>query len=281
VTVQFEVVNHKVINKDGWSLLLPRKVIKGLVNFGEPDVYTQSSTQLYPFGTKLEYADDKVFRYGKIKTTSTNAPLARLCGNACVAPGATGGGSYGYEGTLDATSNYAVGSTTLIMNDTTDRAENVYEDGRLAVYPATQYALYRIAGNEAAATVDDVTIYLDTPLKVALVVSSTSITAYYSKWSNVVQEGASSTGYMSAIGMRIGASMTAGYFSWFQTRGQVIIGGGGGGSSGYRTATYNWNDGYGADAASYDPTSGFQMIGYWVYSTYSSYGDLVVQLMLE
>ncbi len=279
MTVQFEVVNHKVINKNGWSIWLPGKVKKGLVNFDEPDIYAQSVTQLYPLGTKLEFADGRVFRYGQFLETSLTPPLARLLCNASLVGGSAS--TYGYEGTLDATSDVAVGSTKLIMNDTDDRVEQYYEDGMLAVYPTYSYHCYRILGNEVAATVDDVTIYIEDPgLNELLVVASTGITAYPSVFRNMAYNDAS--GYESAVGMYLGKTMTAAYYGWVQRKGRAIITPTAffGDSANERLAMM-WSDSTIATAASADPSSGYQIVGYLSERTVSGYGDLTVQLMLE
>jgi len=248
-------------------------------NFQEPDIYSQSSSQLYPLGTKLEYADGRVFRYSKFGATETAPPIARVVTNANHVPGDAA--TNGYEGTLDATSEYAVGATKLIMNDTTDRVENWYEDGMLAVYPDDHFVEYRIAGNEVATSVDDVTIYLDNPggIKTALVVSSTGITAYPSIYSNA--QHAAAAGYESAIGVCLCSAFTSAYFGWVQTWGRCIITPTAyfGDSANERLAMM-WSDGTIATAATADPSSGYQILGYLTQKTTSGYGDLEVMLQL-
>lgn len=272
---------HKLISNKGAMIWIPCSC-KDVFSLAEPDIYAQSVSQIYPLNSRLEFADGRLFRYGKWGETSTTPPIARLVCNANLAPGATGGTTYGYEGDLDATSNYAVGSTTLIMNDTTDRAENFYEDGMLAVYPSGHYVEYRIAGNEVATTVDDVTIYLDDPngLQTALVVSSTGITAYPSLFSRVAYNDA--TGYESALGMVLANTMTSAYFGWVQRKGRAIITPTAyfGDSANERLAMM-WSDSTIATAVTADPSSGYQIVGYLSQRTQSGYGDLEVQLMLE
>ena len=277
MAVQFEVVNHKVINKNGWSLWLPGKVIKGLANFDEPDIYTQSSVQLYPLGAKLEFADGRVFRYGKFGATSTSVPLARTVINANLVPGSAA--TNGYEGTLDALSNYAAGSTTLIMNDTTDRVENWYEDGMLAVYPSGHYVEYRIVGNEVATTVDDVTIYLEQGLKTALVVASSAITAYPSIFSNLKQGAAADPGFESCMGVCLCSGFTSTYFGWIQRKGRCIVTPTAyfGDTDSERMAQMHSSDGTSALKAA-DAT---HTIGYLTVRTVSAYGDLEIWLQLE
>jgi len=270
------------MNENGSILWLPGSCYTGLQQLPDPDIYAQSAKQIYPLGAKLEFADGRVLRYGKFGETSATPPTARLVANANLAPGATGGSTYGYEGDLDSTSNYSVGDTTLIMNDTTDRAENFYEDGMLAVYPSGHYVEYRIAGSEKATTVDDVTIYLADPngLQTALVVASTGITAYRSIFSNMCY--ADAAGYESPVGAVLANGMTSAYFAWVQRKGRAIVTPTAyfGDSANERLAMY-WSDATIATAATADPSSGYFIVGYLTQRTQSGYGDLEVWLTLE
>jgi len=280
MTVKFTNVSQKLISRGGFCLWLPSPCIEGLENYDAPDVYTQDSVQKYPLGSRLEYADGRLFRYGQFGETQTASPIARLLFNANLAPGATGGGTYGYEGSLDATSDYAVGSTTLVLNDTTDRAENYYEDGMLSTFPSGHYVEYRILGNEVATSVDDVTIYIDPGLKTAHVVNSTGVTAYPSIFRSM--QDAPAAGYQSAVGACLCTTCTSTYYGWVQRRGRAIITPTAyfGDSANERLAMV-WQDGTIATAATADPSSGYQILGYLTQRTQSGYGDLEVQLMLE
>lgn len=271
---------HAIFNNKGYALWLPPSCFNG-GSLEEPDIYAQDSSQKYPLNTKLEFADGRIFRRGKFGETSTTPPLARFVCNKNLCPGATGGGTYGFEGALDSTSDYAIGSTKLIIDDTTDRVENFYEDGMLAVYPSTPYVEYRIAGNDAATSVDDVTIYLDNPtgLRTALVVASTGITAYPSMFSEMAYNDA--TGYESALGVIL-CAMTDNYYAWVQRKGRAIVTPTAyfGDSANERLAMM-WSDSTIATAATADPSSGYQIVGYLSQRTQSSYGDLEVFLTLE
>ena len=281
MTVAFTRDTHKVINKDGWSLWLPQRAIASLVNFAEPDIYAQSASQLYPLGAKLEFADGRIFRYGKFgATANTLCPQGRFVANGNLVPGSAA--TNGYEGSLDATSDYAVGSTELVLNDTTDRAENAYEDGMLTVFPTGHICAYRIAGNEVAASVNDVTIYLSDPagLQTALVVNSTGVTAYPSIFSNMMNPNDCSNGhtYVTPVGMYLGDTMTAAYYAWVQRRGRCWV-----------TPTAYFGDGaserlaqchtYGESALRTSYTS--QIVGYLTQMTVSGYGDGMMWLTLE
>src|SRR4030042_103992 len=268
---------HKLINRGGAVIWLPPSCFKPH-HISDPDIYTQSSSQEYPINTKLEFADGRVFRYGKLGETDTLAPMARMLANANLVPGSAA--TNGYEGTLDSTSNYAVGSIVLIMDDTTDRVENWYEDGMLAVYPSGHYVEYRIAGNDAATSVDDVTIYLDDPLglQTALVVSSTGITAYPSMFNNM--QNAPANGFDTPTGVCLSNTCTSAYYVWVQRRGRCIITPTAyfGDTAGERLAMYYGADGTIATAATLDPSSGYIPVGYLSQKTVSGYGDLEVFL---
>src|SRR3990167_9459361 len=133
---------------------------------GDPDIYAQSVTQLYPLNTRLEYADGRVFRYGKAGATSTGAPLARLVGNANAAPGATGEEAVdGFEGDLNTAA--AAAAEHVDLEEATAYADNFFEDGMLAVYPSGLYVEHRIAGSELGHRTY-CRVSLDAPLKTAL-----------------------------------------------------------------------------------------------------------------
>ena len=279
MTVQIHSPRHKLIADKGMVLWLPRSPIPD--NLANPDIYAESVQQLYPMGAKLEFADGRVFRYGKFGATANSLTLlGRFLANGNLVPGSAA--TVGYEGSLDATSDVAVGSTTLVLNDTADRSENHYEDGCLTTFPTGHYVTYRIVGNEAAVTVDDVTIYLDDPngLQTLHVVNSTGVTAYPSMFSNMMNPGNTTHGstYAPCVGMCLSNSSTALYYAWVQRKGQCWV-----------TPT----DYYG-DAASQrlgqmhsDGTSALknsdasQNIGYLSQMTVSGYGDGMVWLQLE
>lgn len=280
MTLKLHKPMHKLINNGGAVLWIPQSMANLNRLPVNADPYAQSSFQEVPLGSLLQWATGEKFRYGKFGETSTTPPMARMVANKNLCPGATGGGTYGYEGTLDSTSNYAVGSKTLIMNDTTDRVENFYEDGRLAVYPSGHYVEHRIIGSEAAVSVDDVTIYLQDGLKTALVVASTGITAYPSIFSEVAY--ADAAGYETPLGVFLGPTMTDNYFGWIQRAGRAIITPTAyfGDSANERLAMY-WSDATIATAATADPSSGYMIVGYLSQRTQSEYGDLEVWLTLE
>ncbi len=267
--------SHNLINNKGAMLWCPRSAIPQELQ--DADIYAQSSTQIYPLSSRLEFADGKLFRYGKWGETNTSGPIARMVVNGNLVPGSAA--TNGYEGSIDATSDFAVGSTIIILNDTTDRALNAYEDGMLAVFPSGHYVEYRIAGSDKATTVDDVTIYLDDPngLQTALVVNSTGVTAYPSLFSNL-KSPPDDAGFDAFMGVSLCDTMTSDYFGWIQRRGRAIV-----------TPTVYFGDTANERMAqaSSDGTialksaDGTQTVGYLTQKTVSGYGDLEVWLTLE
>jgi len=153
----------------------------------------KSSTQIFPLGTKLEYADGRVFRYAKFGATSTSVPQARLCVNANLCPGATGDPDVdGYEG--DPYNAAAVGATYVDLEIATAYAENFFETVCWRATRAATCASTRICGSELG-NGTYCRVYLDVPLKTALAVD-TGVTAYKSIFSQVkdaAAEGATSS----------------------------------------------------------------------------------------
>jgi hypothetical protein len=274
---------HTLVNQGGATLWIPRSCFAP-PRLLDPDIYAQSALQLYPLGSKLEFADGRVFRYGKFGATVTYtagyAVTGRLLCNGNLVPGSAA--TYGYEGSLDATSGYAVGATTLVLNDEADRSLNHYEDGMLSTFPSGHFTCYRIAGSDAAASVDDVTIDLDDPngLQTALVVNSTGVTAYPSMFSNMMNPGDCDNGYSYSpvVGMYLGNAVTASYYAWVQRKGPAWI-----------TPTAYFGDGaserlcqvhtFGESALRDSYTS--QIVGYLTQMTVSGYGDGMIWLTLE
>lgn len=270
--------SHDLINNKGAMLWCPRSAIPQ--ELADADIYAESTTQIYPLASRLEFADGRVFRYGKFGETNTTVPLARMVCNGNLVPGSAA--TDGFEGSLDATSDFAVGSTILVMNDTTDRALNAYEDGMLTVFPSGHICAYRIAGSDVATSVDDVTIYLDDPngLQTALVVNSTGVTAYPSIYSKLLQPSSASSGaaFTSAVGLYLGDTMTSGSFGWLQRRGRAWVTPTAffGDTANERMAQLHSDGTIALKAADATHT-----VGYLTVMTISGYGDAMVWLNLE
>jgi len=274
-------LDHSIVSENGAILSLPP--YPRIVNLNVPqddELYEQSVSQLYPLGTKLEYADGRIFRYGKAGATSTGAPIARLVGNMNLCPGATGDPDVdGFEG--DPYTAAAVGDTDVDLEIATAYAAGFFEDGMLAVYPSGHYVCYRIHDSDLG-NGTYCRVYLDAPLKTALA-ADTGITAYKSRWSQMKQIGAEATSYVSALGVCLASGFTSAYYMWVQTRGRAIITPTAyfGDAVNQRLVMFNPADGTIEGADVYDPSTGHQIIGYLDSRTESGYGDLLVFLTLE
>lgn len=275
MTVKFVKVKGPIHLENGASLWLPPNVIEGLVNHEIPDVYTQESSQQYPLGTRLEFADGRLFRYGKWGATSTSVPIARMVVNANLCPGATGDPDVdGYEG--DPYIAAAVGAEQVDLEIATAYAENFFEDGMLSVFPSGHYCEYRICGSELG-NGTYCRVYLDEPLKTALGATD-GVTAYKSLFSQLKDAAAEGAAYVSSMGAVLASTFTADYFGWVQRRGRCIITPTAyfGDSANERMAQLH-SDGTIALKAAH----GTHTVGYLTQRTESSYGDLEVWLQLE
>jgi len=282
MTVAINRPRHTLISDSGAVLWLPRSPIVPSLEI--PDVYTQDSAQKYPLGAKLEYADGRVFRYGKIGATSTGPPISRMVVNANLCPGATGEPDVdGYEGNLYAA--VSVGDTYCDLYQDQADAENFYEDGMLAVYPSGHQVEYRIAGSELG-NGTYVRVYIDAEngFRTAMTAGTaestggTGVTAYKSIFSQMKVASAEGTSYVSALGVCLATTFTVNYFAWVQRRGRCIIEPTAyfGDSADERMAQLH-TGGESALKASY----GTHTIGYLTQRTESGYGDLEIWLTLE
>jgi len=274
MAVNEKILRHKLLNYKGMTLAIPaHREGTPVGSFTDVDIYTPSSSQLFPLATKLEFADGRLFRYGKFGEAVT--PLTRMVVNGNLVPGSDD--ANGFEGALDSTSNYAVGSTTLIVDDVEDRIENYYEDGMLAVFPTLAYTVYRVIGNDAATSVDDVTIYLEDGLATALVAASTGVTLYPSIFNNL-KSPPEAAGYDAFMGVPLCTAITSGYYGWIQRRGRCFV-----------TPTSYFGDGANErmGQAVSDGTmalkaaDGTQTIGYLTQKTVNGYGDAEMWLQFE
>lgn len=275
MTVTFTKATHKLISKNGAMLWLPPNIVGNRGQLGDPDIYTQSATQLYPLGARLEYADGRLFRYGKIGATSTSPPIARMVVNANICPGATGDPDVdGYEG--DPYIAAVVGATQVDLEIATAYAENFFEDGMLAVFPTGHYVEYRICGSELG-NGTYCRVYLDEPLKTALT-PTTGVTAYKSLFSQMKVAGAEGTNYVSVVGVCLASVFTADYFTWVQRRGRCIVTPTAyfGDSANERMAQLHSDGTIALKAADATHT-----VGYLTQRTESGYGDLEIWLTLE
>ena len=281
MTVEFNKVSHKVINKNGWSLWLPGKCIASLVNFSAPDIYTESTSQLYPLGTKLEFADGRVFRYGKFGATSTNAPYARMLVNANHQAEMTGyEDTEGFYGDLYTAA--VAGDTDVDLEKDTTYGENWFEDGFLVCFHGTTnsfFSQYRICGNEVG-NGTYCRVYIDNEGGLKGGISATEgVSAYRSIYSNL-QQGSHAPNYYPTVGATQCSTVTSGSYGWIQRKGLCWL-----------TPVAYFGDS--ANERAVQPNTGGdgtaqvkghlanQEVGYLTIATISGYGDTLTWLSFE
>ena len=269
---------HKLINKNGASIWLPANIIgASWAKLAIPDIHVTDSAQRYPLGTKLEFADGRVFRYCKASSSGIGY-TARLVANGwrIAEDDVDGFTGYVYKAIV-------AGDETVEIADTVSRAENYYEGGYFGYSPAGgQYITHRICGSEAGDGTS-VLLYLDDPLRSALAVSSRECKASPCMFGNCIG-GLTQQQWKSFVCVNQ-VAVTASYYFWGQTKGPchlVNYGDGAtecGGTINYRAVYGMVTDGSICDQAS-TPT-GYQMVGYVIPVTKSGYGDILIQLILE
>lgn len=195
--------NHDLRSNDGKTIFLPAwfENQEGWGNLTIPDVYTSSTTQLYPHGTKYR-DDDRTFLYGKSGSTNTK----------------TGVGQFIYVAeeakTLHSVAE-AVGQTTITLAHTTATV-NQYAGGYFLSYPAME--TYRITSNTVSdgATTDFV---IDRGLITAIAASTASQYVCEHPMSDLrSQWGALAHQYESVGGVAM-IGQTSGSWQWYQTFG--------------------------------------------------------------
>lgn len=174
------------------------------------EIYSESSVQLMPLGSKCVTSDGRAFRYVKVG------------GTALVA-----GKLYDGAATIDnhqnlATAVAAIGATevTVTLAGTAATA-NQYSGGVLIVNDQTgQGYTYQIKSHPAqTSTTGDLVVTLEDPVIEALdATSQCSLT--YNQHDSVIIHAASETGV--AVGVAV-FNVTDAYYGWLQTRGPVSL----------------------------------------------------------
>ena len=267
-------VTYPIVGARG-TIVLPTWCLAGLANLDVPeDIYAGDSIQKYPLGAKL-IRDGKVYRYGKAGSTSSSVGF--LHGNANYDPGVTGHENVnGFEGALYV--EVVAGDTYIDIADTTERAENYYEDAELVLqYDAGGFIhQYRVIASEKG-TGAYVRCYIAPPgAKTACPISGTAVDAYMSKYSNLKGGSALNFDFFTAIGA-IGCAVTSGKFYWYQTGGPITLTGTAGTTTGHRMVYPN-TDGSVLDT---EHVAGGQEVGYVTGGTISGYGSLLVTLTMD
>lgn len=174
------------------------------------DLFTSSSTQQLPLGTKGESKDGRIFRYCKADSTALVAGKlqqheAEVANHQNMAVGTAA----------------AVGATTVQFTlGATAATANEYAEGYLSVNDANGEGFtYKIKSHPAADSAASLTVTLEDPIREALTTSS-EVSLCNNPFKNVIVNPTTATG--AAIGVAV-HDLTASQYGWIQTRGPVAI----------------------------------------------------------
>jgi hypothetical protein len=204
---------HKLISHDGKYIVLPaykggQEVYKNLTI---PNPYSESTSQLYPIGTRF-YDDDRVWRYAKAGNTCTRLRVL----SSYNAYSSTTVREYAV---LAAAA--AVGDTTLTLTAQGTVTADMFAGG-YAVIQSTIKQLYRIVSNTAAAIGSTFTVTLDNPVRTVLAVTNYA-GLYRDTYSDVrYLTGPTEQGWSSFVGVPH-YTITSGSFAWIQTWGPCLV----------------------------------------------------------
>jgi len=274
---------QKLISSKGMMLWIPVHMsdVSYSLSPSDIDIHACDDSQLFPLGTKLEFADGRLFRYCRASSGGIGY-TARLVANGYFDPGgSTYADTNGFAGYVY--SAITAGDTEVNIADTTVRDQDYYAGGIFSYSPAGgQYITHRIVGSDKG-NGSYVKLYLEDACRSALATSSRETRSYPSKWGNVIG-GLTTQQWKSFICVNQ-VAVTASYWFWGQTRGEchlVNYGDGAniiGGTINYREVWGMVTDG---SVCSYSSTpTGYQRIGYCLPCTESAYGTCLVQLQLE
>jgi hypothetical protein len=175
-----------------------------------PNPYSESTSRLYPIGTKF-VDDDRIWRYVKAGNTCTRLRIL---------------GSYNAYAT-DLTREYAVlavqaevGDTTLTCTAQATVAENVFAGGYVIIQ-ATVKQLYRIVSNTAATVGLTFTVTLDHPVRTTLAVTNYA-GLYKDIYADVRYNHTNTGGFIAGVCVPH-YTITSGSYSWGQTWGPSLV----------------------------------------------------------
>lgn len=273
-------VTQKLISKNGMVLWIPQHMTdtpRAALNWTDVDIHTETTNKLFPLGSRLEFGQGWLLRYGYFGATSTSAPLARMMHNHNYIGGHSEEADVDmFEG--DALTAIVAGDKYVDLETAKTYAKDYFEDGLLVAFSGgdTFFQQYRICGNDLGnGTYCRVYIDREGGFK-ALISATEGVSAYRSLYSDLRQGG---DAYTSVAGLPLCATVTAGSYGWVLRRGRVYITPTAyfGDSANERMAQVNYADGTSALKAA-DAT---QTIGYLTEHTFSGYGDSVIWLALE
>jgi hypothetical protein len=181
------------------------------------DPLQESSTQLFPLGTRLIY-NDRTFRYGKMGSGAVTA-------GKVLQQAAELGSAGDHQDLAMAAGTTAAAGVTVVSIDTagTDLTANQYAEGYLYVNDGTgEGQCLRIKSHPAHDHSDDATVVITLHDKIvtALNVSNSKITISQNPYGGLIVAPHTETG--AAVGVTT-IDMTAAYYGWFQTGGPAAV----------------------------------------------------------
>ena len=185
--------------------------IAGATGGSPQGIYEESSTQEYPIGTKREFEDGRVFRYGSFAAdTAAGGLVSQDLSDTDVVD-------------VDNTATAAeIGATEVILTDSgtlVSATANQYAGGYLhTTDDAAEGYTYRIKSNTAASS-NAVTFTLSDGLVVA-VTTATDVAITGTLYNQVVASTAATDYVISGVTARV---MQSGYYGWIQTAGVSTI----------------------------------------------------------
>ena len=264
-------------------IVLPPAVRSDLINLKVPDeddLFVQSAIQLYPLGAQLRNfpAPGDLWRYCLAGETVAIGHQGFLKCNKNSCPGIAGGA--GSEAALYA--DAADGQNYLDLTDTNSRAKNYYEGASIWILNDTtgKYDKYFIVGNDAGSAAY-CRVYIHPLLRAAHLITSGTVQAYRSVYSNVGSLLTSGNqNWKSALGMAH-LPLTSAYYFWLHTAGEEWGTGASTwpGQTAYQREVYANTDGslIGKTASTYL----YQRVGFLLEGTASDYGDVHFMLQLD
>ena len=184
---------------------------KGGSQYGTVDPYTESSTQLFPLGSRLFYGNT-VYRYGKMGAGAVTA-------GKCV----THAASIAHHFDLTPTAGVAAGETAISVETAgTDLTLNQYAGGYLYINDAAgEGQMLRIESNPAHDHSADPSVIITCYDDLATAITTSSrVTLIADPNSALIGQAATTTG--ATMGVTV-IDMTAAYYGWFAVSGPATV----------------------------------------------------------
>lgn len=175
--------------------------------------YEISAAQLYPFGTRLQHHDGRVFRY------ASDGGSAAVAGD--LLQSAANGGTTTEQQDLTVATSSAAGAYSAYATIATDTiAANLFQDGYYIVCTGSAAqgfgTMYQIKSHPASAAATCAFTFYE-PLRTAITAGSSKVSLMTNPYKAVIQAPATTP-----TGMIVGVApvaVTASYYFWVQTWG--------------------------------------------------------------